>query len=75
MPMARVPQSKLRPRAFECLRRTEAGERLWITDHGHPVADVVPHGADDGTLRALRGLVVRYECPKEPLAVAWEADA
>jgi prevent-host-death family protein len=32
----------------ELLRRVEAGERIVLTRHGKPVADLVPHGAESG---------------------------
>ncbi len=35
-----------------------------------------PHGGDDDeALQALRGLVLGYEAPTEPVDVEWEADA
>jgi prevent-host-death family protein len=37
-----VPQRELRNRTADLLRRVEAGERLRITVHGHPVAELVP---------------------------------
>jgi prevent-host-death family protein len=37
-----VPQRELRNNTAELLRRVERGERLRITVHGHPVADLVP---------------------------------
>jgi len=37
-----VPQRDLRNNTAELLRRVERGERLRITVHGHPVADLVP---------------------------------
>jgi len=37
-----VPQRELRNNTAELLRRVEAGERLRITVHGHPVAELVP---------------------------------
>lgn len=37
-----VPQRKLRNNTAALLRRVEAGERLRITVHGHPVAELVP---------------------------------
>jgi prevent-host-death family protein len=44
-PMAtNVPQRELRNRTADLLRRVEAGERLRITVHGHPVAELVPIG-------------------------------
>lgn len=40
-----VPQRQLRNDTAALLRRVEAGERLRVTVHGHPVADLVPTGA------------------------------
>ena len=40
--MATVPQRELRNNTAEVLRRVERGERVRITVHGHPVADLVP---------------------------------
>jgi prevent-host-death family protein len=37
-----VPQRQLRNNTADLLRRVEAGERLRITVHGHPVAELVP---------------------------------
>jgi len=37
-----VPQRELRNNTAGLLRRIEAGERLRITVHGHPVAELVP---------------------------------
>jgi prevent-host-death family protein len=37
-----VPQRLLRNETARLLRRVEAGERLRITVHGHPVAELVP---------------------------------
>jgi prevent-host-death family protein len=37
-----VPQRQLRNDTAALLRRVEAGERLRITVHGHPVAELVP---------------------------------
>jgi prevent-host-death family protein len=40
-----VPQRDLRNRTAEVLRRVQRGERLRITVHGHPVAELGPVGA------------------------------
>jgi prevent-host-death family protein len=37
-----IPQRELRNDTAGLLRRVEAGERLRITVHGHPVAELVP---------------------------------
>jgi prevent-host-death family protein len=58
-----VPQRQLRNNTADLLRRVEAGERLRITVHGHPVAELVPVArADpfvpfDEIVRDLRGLM------------------
>ena len=58
-----VPQRQLRNNTAELLRRVEAGERLRITVHGHPVAELVPlERAEpfvpfDEVVRELRGLL------------------
>ena len=40
--MPTTPQRELRNHTAEVLRRAERGERLTITVHGHPVAELVP---------------------------------
>ena len=61
--MATVPQRELRNNTAELLRRVERGERLTITVHGHPVADLVPreprsHFVPIGEVaQGLRGLL------------------
>jgi prevent-host-death family protein len=58
-----VPQRDLRNRTAELLRRVERGERLRITVHGHPVAELVPlRPAErfvpfDEVVRELHGLL------------------
>ena len=37
-----VPQRELRNNTADLLRRVENGERLRVTVHGHPVAELVP---------------------------------
>lgn len=58
-----IPQRQLRNNTADLLRRVEAGERLRITVHGHPVAELVPvERAEsfvpfDELMRELRGLM------------------
>jgi prevent-host-death family protein len=40
-----VPQRQLRNETAKLLRRVEAGERLRVTVHGHPVAELGPPAA------------------------------
>lgn len=62
--MATVPQRELRNNTAALLRRVEAGERLTITVHGHPVAELGPVGSRRRTfvpreeiVQALSGLL------------------
>ncbi len=76
MSVLMVPKSKFKPKAFAYLRRVEHGDQICVTDHGRPVADILPHRAgDDQDLSDLRGLVLKYDRPMEPVGVNWEANA
>jgi len=70
-----VPKSKFKPKAFEYLRLVEEkNTEIIITDHGRPVAKIVPYSPDDdSTLRDLRGLVERYDRPTAPVETDWDA--
>jgi prevent-host-death family protein len=75
MSVVLVPKSVFKPKAFAYLRRVEQGDQVCITDHGRPVADIFPHRAqDDKDLAELRGLVLKYERPMDPVDVVWEAN-
>ncbi|PZS26521.1 MAG: antitoxin [Pseudonocardiales bacterium] len=58
-----VPQRELRNNTADLLRRVEGGERLRITVHGHPVAELVPLERArplvpfEEVVRELRGLM------------------
>lgn len=72
----RVPKSRFKPRAFEYFRLVEQKrQEILITDHGRPVVRIAPvEEADESELAALRGLVVKYVDPFEPVgAEDWEA--
>lgn len=61
-----VPQRELRNETAALLRRVQSGERLRITVHGHPVADLVPIEeaatfVPRERLNELRGLLVGDE--------------
>jgi prevent-host-death family protein len=76
MSVLMVPKSKFKPRAFAFLRRVEKGDRVCITDHGRPVVDIIPHGTDDDReLAELRGLVIEYDRPTDPVDMPREANA
>ena len=71
-----ISKSEFKAKALEYFRQIEAsGESVIITDHGKPALEVRPYrGTDRHPLDILRGSVVRYEKPTEPIAVDdWEA--
>lgn len=71
-----VSKSAFKPKALEYFRRVQqSGRALIITEHGKPVLQIVPY-ADrvDETLASLRGSVVAYDAPEEPVGGdQWEA--
>lgn len=70
-----VSKSEFKPRALAYLREVEvSGDALVITDRGRPVVRIEPYRPAQETLERLRGCVVRYDEPTEPVAVDdWEA--
>jgi prevent-host-death family protein len=71
-----VSKAVFKARALEILRRVQAtGEPVIITDRGRPVLRLEPYfGEDDAVLASLRGSVLAYRDPTEPVeAAAWEA--
>jgi prevent-host-death family protein len=72
----RVPKSRFKPRAFEYFRLVEQKRKeILITDHGRPVVRIsAVEEADESELDALRGLVLKYVEPFEPVGAGdWEA--
>lgn len=72
----RVSKAAFKARALEYLRKVEkTGRPIVITDRGKPVLRVVPYSPDAAEiLRILRGSVVEFREPTEPVAVDdWEA--
>jgi prevent-host-death family protein len=66
MTMNTVQKSRFKPKAFEYFRMVEAGESLIISDHGRPVAKIVPYsGEPDSSIGSLEELVKRYDRPIE----------
>ncbi|MES1241939.1 MAG: type II toxin-antitoxin system prevent-host-death family antitoxin [Acidobacteriota bacterium] len=66
-----VSKSAFKARALEYFREVEStGVELVITDHGKPVLKIVPFVHDpEEALRSLRGTVVRFEDPLEPVGL------
>jgi len=78
----RVSKSEFKAKAQELFRRIEAtGETVVITDHGRPRLEIrlfsgKPDGGEsaDEVFAPLRGLIVRYDDPFEPICLDdWEA--
>ena len=71
-----VSKAAFKARALEILRRVQAtGEAVIITDRGRPVLRLEPYfGEDDAVLASLRGSVLGFLDPTEPVEpAAWEA--
>ncbi len=64
-----ISKSQLKPKVLQYFREVErSGEDLVITDHGKPVLKVVPYREDPlDELKALRGSVLQYDDPLEPV--------
>lgn len=72
----RISKSSFKAKALEYFREVEStGKPLVITDHGKPVLKVVPYLYDpEEALRSLRGSLVRYVDPLEPVGLEdWDA--
>ena len=72
--MKTIQKSKFKPKAFEYLRLVEGGESIIITDHGRPVAKIIPYSTDRSQLvGCLEGALVEFKEPLEPVGDGdWE---
>lgn len=71
-----VSKSSFKAKALEYFREVEnTGRELIITDHGKPVLKIVPYSHDpNAALQALRGSIIRYADPLEPVGQEdWES--
>lgn len=71
-----VSKSAFKARALEYFRKVQrTGREIIITDKGKPVLKVAPYSTDpEEALKALRGSVLRYDDPTEPVDPKdWEA--
>lgn len=72
-----VSKSQFKAQALEYLRFVEKqNQSLVITHAGKPVAKVIPYKEEskpEAILKSLRGSVLRYEDPTEPVGLEdWE---
>lgn len=73
-----ISKSRFKAQALEIFRRVErTGEPVVITDHGTPKLIVKRYAKPSGKQRErLKGSVLRYEAPLEPVGEAdWESSA
>lgn len=71
-----VSKSQFKAKALEYFRQVQmSGESIVITDHGKPALELRPIArSNDDVLERLRGSVLRYDDPFEPVGVEdWEA--
>ncbi|BAN36857.1 hypothetical protein SCD_n03058 (plasmid) [Sulfuricella denitrificans skB26] len=71
-----ISKSEFKSKALEYFRQVEAsGETVIVTDHGKPTLEVRPYrGRARPPLDILRGSVIRYEKPTDPVGENdWEA--
>lgn len=77
--METISKSRFKPAALRYFRQVEEkGEEIIITDRGRPVAKIVPYRDEGDTaskaLRRLRGTLLRYDAPDEPVGLEyWNA--
>ncbi|MGO4839806.1 type II toxin-antitoxin system Phd/YefM family antitoxin, partial [Rhizobiaceae sp. 2RAB30] len=64
-----VSKSQFKARALEFFRQVETtGEPIVITDHGQPRLELRRYSAPQrNSLETLRGTVLRYDAPMEPV--------
>jgi prevent-host-death family protein len=72
-----VSKSRFKAKALEYFRQVEQNKRpLVITDHGRPVLKISPfeEKPPQAALEELRGSVLRFDAPLEPVALDdWDA--
>ena len=74
--MQHLSKSQFKPKALEIMRSVEqGGEPIIITDHGKPVLELKAYVSNDiNSIERLKGSVVEFEEPFEPIADnEWES--
>lgn len=64
-----VSKSQFKPKVLAYLRKVEKGKKpLIITHGGKPVVKLIPYSEDpQATLNELKGTVLQYQDPTEPV--------
>ncbi|GHU08528.1 hypothetical protein AGMMS50225_07330 [Betaproteobacteria bacterium] len=75
MESTQVSKSEFKAKALEFFRQIEfSGNSVIVTDHGKPALEVRRYqGIERSPLDILRGSVLRYDDPTEPVADDWDA--
>ena len=71
-----VPVKEAKAKLTELLRAAEAGERIVLTRHGKPVADLVPHGVgqvEEKPMSVLERVKAWHKANPSP-DIGWIAD-
>ena len=71
-----VSKSQLKAKALEYFRQIETtGNSVVVTDHGQPTIEIRPYqNKKSNPLELLRGSVLRFDAPFEPVAQDdWES--
>jgi prevent-host-death family protein len=76
--MEEVKVTELRQNLPEYLAKVRRGQRVRVTSRGRPIAEIVPPSASKKEVEAararLRGSVLRYDRPLEPVLDPGEWD-
>ena len=69
--MKNISKSRLKPKMLNIFRQIEkTGEEYVVTDHGKPVLKISRyHEKPDQLLAELKGSVLKYENPDEPVGL------
>lgn len=70
-----ISKSKLKPKVLEILREVEESRKeVIVTDRGRPVVKILPFVDEPNEiLKNLKGSVLEYTHPTEPIEVDWNA--
>ena len=70
-----ISKSKLKPKVLEILREVEESRKeVIVTDRGRPVVKILPFvDKPNEILKNLKGSVLEYTNPTEPIEVDWNA--
>jgi len=70
-----ISKSKLKSRVLEILREVQTSRKeVIVTDRGRPVVKILPFtDTPNEILKNLKGSVLEYTHPTEPVEVDWDA--